>query len=111
MDLKLPDSTLRRYLKTKATPQEIAQALTACGPSVDRLNQIGDDWLYEIEVITNRVDCMSAIGIAREATAILPMFGHKATIINNPYDIASGSLPDRKVKNYRLMSRFKTIVG
>lgn len=102
MDLKLPDSTLRQYLKTKATAQEIAQALTACGPSVDRLNQIDGDWLYEIEVITNRVDCMSAIGIAREAAAILPMFGHKAVIINNPYDITSDSLPDRKTKKLPL---------
>lgn len=102
MDLKLPDSTLRQYLQTDATPQEIAAALTACGPSVDRLHQKDNDWLYEIEVITNRVDSFSAFGVAREAAAILPFFNHKARLINDPYGIDSALLPDRQAKKLPL---------
>ena len=78
MDIKLPDSTLRKYLDTKASAEKIAEVLTLCGPSVDRLHLIEDDYVYDIEVITNRVDTAGAFGVAREAAAILPLFGIKA---------------------------------
>ncbi|EKD94068.1 MAG: Phenylalanyl-tRNA synthetase, beta subunit, partial [uncultured bacterium] len=86
MDIKIPHSLLLNYLDTKATPAEIAKALTLCGPSVDRLTKVGDDVIYETEIITNRIDSVSAFGLAREAAAILPQFGHQAKLINNPYE-------------------------
>ena len=79
MDIKLLDSHLRQYLDTKATPAEIARYVSLCGPTFDRTKKVGKDYLYEIEVTTNRVDAASVIGIAREAAAILPRFGIKAS--------------------------------
>lgn len=85
MDIKLTHSLLSQFLDTKATPQQIAEKLSLCGPTVDRLSPLSPhDWLYEIEVITNRVDAASAYGIAREAAAILPEFGIDAKCINQP---------------------------
>src|SRR3989338_5562538 len=112
MDIKIPDSTLRKYLDTQATPEKIAEALTLCGPSVDRLHRLADDYVYDIEAITNRVDTASAFGIAREAAAILPLFGIKAKLINNPYDIQAGELPERKAKKLPLEVeiRYETLV-
>ncbi len=119
MDIKLADTTLRKFLKTNATPAKIAEALTLCGPSVDRLTQKGSVSVYEIEVITNRVDCASAFGIAREAAAILPLFGIKVSLINNPYDIKASELPpkespalplDIQIKDQTLIKRFSAIV-
>lgn len=78
MNITIPHSWLTDFLKTDATPQKIAECLSLCGPSVEKLTKTKDDYLYEIEVTTNRVDCMSVIGIAREAAAILPQFGIKA---------------------------------
>ncbi|QQG41364.1 MAG: phenylalanine--tRNA ligase subunit beta [Candidatus Woesebacteria bacterium] len=74
MDIKILDSWLREYLDTLATPKQIAEYLSLCGPSVERINKIGNDSLYEIEVTTNRIDSASVYGIAREALAILPRF-------------------------------------
>jgi len=102
MDIKLPDSTLRKYLSTKASPEKIMEALTLCGPSVDRLNQVENDYVYEIEAITNRVDTASAFGFAREASAILPLFGIPAKLINSPYDIKSTDLLERKTNKLPL---------
>lgn len=119
MDIKLPDSTLRKYLDTQATPEKIASALTLCGPSVDRLHRLADDYVYDIEVITNRVDTASAFGIAREAAAILPLSGIKAKLINSPYGIKSSALPERKgnklpleiiIKDKNLIPHFAAIV-
>lgn len=75
MDLILPDKHLRKYLDTKATPSEIAKYLSLCGPSIERTKKHEDgDFIYQVEVTTNRVDTASIYGLAREASAILPRF-------------------------------------
>src|SRR3990172_11184047 len=84
MDILIPDSWLRTYLKTKATSKEIAENLSLCGPSVEKVTKVNSDVVYSIEVTTNRVDCASVYGIAREAGAILPRFKIPTKIINIP---------------------------
>lgn len=81
MDILIPDSWLREFLKTKATPKKIAQYLTLCGSSVGRVEKTGYDSVYLIEITTNRVDSASVYGIAREAQAILPRFGINAELV------------------------------
>lgn len=61
-------------MKTKATAKKIAECLSLCGPSVEGVEKIGKDFLYSIEVTTNRIDAASVMGIARETSAILPRF-------------------------------------
>ena len=85
MQILIPDSWLREFIETNATPKQIQTALSLCGPSVDRLHKKGNDFVYDIEVTTNRVDMMSVQGIAFECMAILPRFGYKTKLINNPY--------------------------
>jgi len=80
MNILIPDSWLREYLETNATPKDIQRCLSLCGPSVERLHKKDGDFIYDIEVTTNRVDCMSVYGIAREAVAILPQFGFQASL-------------------------------
>ena len=41
--------------------------------------------VYDIEITTNRPDAMSAYGVAREASVILPRFGIAAKLIDDPY--------------------------
>ncbi len=74
MDLKILDSWLREYLDTKAKPEDLAKYLSLCGPSIERIKPFGKDFIYDIEVTTNRIDSASVYGIAREAAAILPRF-------------------------------------
>lgn len=80
MDIQIPHSILTKYLTTNAKPADIASALSLCGPTVDSLEKIGNDWLYHLEIITNRVDSASVYGVAREAAAILPEFKHEAKL-------------------------------
>ena len=81
MNIKISDKWLREYLKTEASPVDITKLLSLCGPSVDCLDRVGDDYVYDIEITTNRVDQFSVIGIAREAAAILNNNGFKAEFI------------------------------
>jgi len=74
MNIKIVDSWLRDYLKTKATAYDVARELSLASVSVDRVDKAGEDFIYDIEITTNRPDLMSIIGLAREAAAILPQF-------------------------------------
>ncbi|MEK9178344.1 MAG: phenylalanine--tRNA ligase subunit beta [Patescibacteria group bacterium] len=78
MQIKILDSWLREYLKTEAKPAEIAKILSLTSVSVEKLEKLSDDFLYNIEVTTNRVDLMSVIGLTREASASLSESGFKA---------------------------------
>jgi phenylalanyl-tRNA synthetase beta chain len=80
MNIKILHSWLSEYLETNAKPEDIAKYLSLCGPSVERLEKIGNDYSYDIEITTNRIDAASVYGIAREAQAILPQFGFKAKL-------------------------------
>src|SRR4030065_1738023 len=80
MNILIPDSWLKEYLQTKATPKQIGDYLSLCSQSVEKVTKIKDDWLYEIEITTNRPDCLSVYGIARELAVILPRFGLPAKL-------------------------------
>lgn len=92
MNILIPDSWLREHLHTEATPKQLKDCLSLCGPSIERIYEKEDDWVYDIEVTTNRVDMMSVRGIAREAALILPEFGIPASLL--PFPAESGEIPN-----------------
>ena len=81
MNIKILDSWLRDYVKTPVTAKEIAEKLSLTSVSVERLERYHDDYIYEIEVTTNRPDLMSVVGLARETATILKHLGIKAEFI------------------------------
>ncbi len=82
MTIKILDSWLRDYLKTGATAKEIAEKLSLTSVSVEKLEKHNDDFIYEIEVTTNRPDLMSILGLARETATALSHLGIKAQFIS-----------------------------
>lgn len=78
MNILIPNSWLSEYLQTNATPQQFADAMSLTSVSIERIEKVGDDFVYDIEVTTNRPDLMSIVGIAREASAVLPQQGFTA---------------------------------
>lgn len=79
MNIKILDSWLHEYLETKAKPKEIAEKLSLTSVSIERIEEYKGDHLYDIEVTTNRSDLMSVVGLAREASAVLPQSGIEAS--------------------------------
>jgi len=78
MNILVPISWLKDFLKTEASAEKIAETLSLCSQSVERIHKVDKDEILEIEITVNRYDCLSIIGIAREAAAILPQFNIKA---------------------------------
>jgi len=57
---------LRELTATKLKPQEVRERLTNVGLAVDAVEARGDDFVLDVEVPSNRGDCLSHVGIARE---------------------------------------------
>lgn len=118
MNILISDSWLREYLDTKATPSEIKECLSLCGPSVEKIEKAGNDYIYHIEITTNRIDTVSVYGIAREAAAILPRFGIPArlkplpsTFLPGPTDTLPLTLSDEDKLCDRLLAVVLTHVS
>ncbi len=80
MDIKILDSHLREHLETNAKPMDIARALSLSSASIERVEPFGKDFVYAIEITTNRPDMVSVRGLAREAATVLPEFGYTAKL-------------------------------
>jgi phenylalanyl-tRNA synthetase beta chain len=68
--MKVCYNWLKDFVEIKITPQLLAEKLTMAGLEVTSLQERGGDFVFEIEVTSNRPDCLSVIGIAREVAAI-----------------------------------------
>jgi len=61
---------LRELTNTQLKPAEVRERLTNVGLAVDAVEERGDDYVLDVEVPSNRGDCLSHVGIARELAAI-----------------------------------------
>src|ERR1051325_7320124 len=61
---------LRELTGTKLTPLELRERLTMVGLAIDSVEQNDADAVLDVEVPSNRPDCLSHVGIAREVAVI-----------------------------------------
>jgi phenylalanyl-tRNA synthetase beta chain len=61
---------LRELVDVGLEPRELADRMTMAGLAVDAVHEAGDDHVLEFDLTSNRPDCLSHLGIAREAAAL-----------------------------------------
>src|SRR5690349_18839516 len=61
---------LKELTETSLEPHEVRERLTMVGLAIDAVEDHGDDAVIDVEVPSNRPDCLSHVGIAREVTVI-----------------------------------------
>ena len=61
---------LRELTGTTLTPLELRERLTMVGLAIDAVEENDGDSVLDVEVPSNRPDCLSHIGIAREVSVI-----------------------------------------
>jgi phenylalanyl-tRNA synthetase beta chain len=66
-------SWLSDYVDLPADAGDVQRRLTAVGLAVEGLEERGGDTILDVDVTTNRPDCMNHLGIARELAVI---YGH-----------------------------------
>jgi phenylalanyl-tRNA synthetase beta chain len=68
--MKISLNWLREFVEVPADPAAIKAALVGVGLGVESYTEVGGDLIFEIEVTTNRPDCLSHYGTARELAAL-----------------------------------------
>ena len=63
---------LKDLVEFDLSPKELAVKLTGAGHAVEGIEEIGGDFVFDIDLTSNRGDCLSHLGIAREIGAIVP---------------------------------------
>jgi phenylalanyl-tRNA synthetase beta chain len=61
---------LREFTDTGLRPLELRERLTMVGLAIDAVESHADDSVLDVEVPSNRPDCLSHVGIAREVAVI-----------------------------------------
>src|SRR3954470_4115972 len=81
--MKISLEWLRDFLPGALEAQVAADALTNGGLPVEVIEKHGDDTVIDVEVTSNRGDCLSHVGIACELGALLnrPMVSSEAAAV------------------------------
>jgi len=62
---------LKDYVKIDVPPAELERRLMMAGLNHESTQAVGDDLAIDLEVTSNRPDCLGHIGVAREAAVLL----------------------------------------
>jgi phenylalanyl-tRNA synthetase beta chain len=82
---------LKEYVALDQPPAVVAERLMMAGLNLESIEPRGDDQAIDLEVTSNRPDCLGHIGIAREASVL---FNKPLTI--PPADVKSNGQPIEK---------------
>ncbi len=104
--MKFPVSWIREYVNTELSDHELSELLTSIGFAVDAVEEIEGERVFEIDITTNRPDCMNVIGLAREIAAATDV---KLKEIRNRYreeKTSSSQLFSVEIENVDLCARY-----
>src|SRR5437773_10323672 len=57
---------LKHLIDIPMPPEKLAHRLTFVGLTVEGVHPFGDDYVLDVDLTSNRPDCLSHLGIARE---------------------------------------------
>jgi phenylalanyl-tRNA synthetase beta chain len=69
--MKISLEWLSQYLPGPITAEQAGEALTHGGLPVEVIETVGPDTVFDVEVTSNRSDCLCVLGVARELAALL----------------------------------------
>ncbi len=68
--MKISLNWLSDYIDIDRSPEQVAEVLSDLGFPCEGIEHPGDDTVIDIEITSNRGDCLGYIGIARELSAV-----------------------------------------
>jgi phenylalanyl-tRNA synthetase beta chain len=68
--MKVSLNWLREFVEVPTEPRQLKAGLTSIGLNVESFTAVGDDVVLDVEVTTNRPDCLSHYGVAREVATL-----------------------------------------
>jgi len=67
--MKISLEWLREYVDYQDSVERLAEIFTGIGFPVEGYKKMGEDWMVDVEITSNRPDCLAHIGLARELAA------------------------------------------
>jgi len=61
---------LKQYVALEMSVEELNDRLTMSGLNLEEYQAHGDDWVIDLEVTSNRPDCLGHLGVAREVAVL-----------------------------------------
>ena len=61
---------LGEFVEIGVEPRKLKDDLKHLGLGAESVSAAGDDWIFELEITTNRPDCLSHYGVARELSTL-----------------------------------------
>ncbi len=68
--MKISVNWLKEFVDVASAPRQLKSDLTMIGLNTESLVPVGDDWVLDVEVTTNRPDCLNHYGVARELATL-----------------------------------------
>jgi phenylalanyl-tRNA synthetase beta chain len=68
--MKISVNWLSEFVEIASDPRQLKSDLTMIGLNTESVVQVGDDWVLDVEVTTNRPDCLNHYGVARELATL-----------------------------------------
>ncbi len=83
---------LKELVEIDLTAPEVAEKLTSVGLAVEGIHQFESDFVFDIDLTSNRGDCLSHLGVARELSAITNSTLRMTTFDSPPSPLATPHL-------------------
>ncbi|MFC1480026.1 phenylalanine--tRNA ligase subunit beta [Candidatus Omnitrophota bacterium] len=105
--MKLSYEWVKKYVDIDVSAEELARGLTMSGSEVGAMHEEEGDWIMDLEITSNRPDCLNIIGLAREASAVFDK-SLRLPVMEVPAAAAPGEGPRLQclVKNKKLCPRY-----
>lgn len=84
--MKVSIEWLRQYVEIDIEHEQLAERLSDAGFNLEEIIRHGDDVVLDLEVTSNRPDCLGHIGVAREIAVLL----NKPLTLPEPQPVESG---------------------
>lgn len=83
--MKISLNWLKEFTEVPSDPRELKRTLTGVGLGVESISTFGDDSILEVEVTTNRPDCLNHYGVAREVATAYRVPLKKVEVVPKEY--------------------------
>jgi len=104
--MKVSLNWLREFVDITVEPTELRQRLTGVGLAVDGMEPHGGDIVFDLDVTTNRPDCLNHLGVAREIGAAYSTPIHKPDFVLRESSVRTADVFSVSIAEPELCGRY-----
>ncbi|MHC4529621.1 MAG: phenylalanine--tRNA ligase beta subunit-related protein, partial [Planctomycetota bacterium] len=97
---------LRDYIEIEHSAEQVAELLSDLGFPSEEIEYLGDDAVIDLEVTSNRGDCLSYIGVARELAVVTGKELKMPAVELDELDKDAGEFADVEIAEPGLCGRY-----